>query len=176
MMRRAAFFFASAILTGAAAAGDYVGGEADVTTPQVRLVEPSVSIHANEPVRVYVRYSSDFKYCDDCAAPLPEGYGRLPQVPQQGHAHTYLQRIPDDGGFSENVVPDGKTSAFCALNASNPTTEVGPGFVKGECPGVSVPGRYRMCVVLQTDAHVLRVMAHPRHFPSIDCRTLNVTE
>ena len=96
--------------------------------------------------------------------------------PNQGHAHTYLQRVPEDGSFSEISVPDGITASFCALNQSNPTTEIGPGFVKGECPGVTEPGRYRMCAVLQTDAHVLRVMAHPRHFPSIDCRIVNVTE
>jgi hypothetical protein len=87
-----------------------------------------------------------------------------------------LQRIPDDGGFSDNLGPDGTTNAFCALNQSNPTTEIGPGFVTGECPGVAIPGTYRMCAVLQTDAHVLRVMANPRHFPSIDCRLITVVE
>ena len=125
---------------------------------------------------MHIAFSEDFDYCDECAAELPEGYGQLPQVPQRGHAHTYLQRIPEDGSFEENSGPNGSTSAFCALTAGNPTTEVGPGFVKGECPGVTEPGRYRMCAVLQTDAHVLRVMAQPRHFPSIDCRILEVTE
>jgi hypothetical protein len=174
-MRRAAVFLVASVLAGAAAA-DYVGGEPDISTPQVRLVEPGESIKASAPINVHILYSPDFKYCDDCVAPLPEGYGQRPQIPQQGHAHTYIQRIPEDGGFEDNGIPDGKTAAFCALNQSNPTTEVGPGFVKGSCPGVSVPGRYRMCAVLQTDAHVLRVMANPRHFPSIDCHIIDVIE
>jgi len=174
-MRLAALFFTSVIITTVTTAAEYVGGEMDLSTPQVRLVEPGSTIRANEPITVYVTYSADFSYCDDCVAPLPSGYGQLPQVPQQGHAHTYLQRIPEGGGFTDNSVPDGITASFCALNESNPTTEIGPGFVKGECPGVTAPGRYRMCVVLQTDAHVLRVMAHPRHFPSIDCRLVSVT-
>ena len=175
-MRPPAFLIMGVILATPVVAADYVGGEADVSTPQVRLVEPGSSIRAGEPINVHLTYSADFRYCDDCVARLPEGYGQLPQVPQQGHAHTYIQRIPEDGGFSENSVPDGITASFCALNQSNPTTEIGPGFVKGECPGVTAPGQYRMCAVLQTDAHVLRVMAHPRHFPSIDCRIVNVTE
>jgi len=173
---RASLLFACIPFTAAAVAADYVGGESDRTTPQVRLVEPSSTITANAPVRVYVRYSGDFVYCDDCVASLPSGYGQLPQVPQRGHAHTYLQRIPGNGGFTENTGPDGATASFCALNQSNPTTEIGPGFVTGECPGVSLPGTYRMCAVLQTDAHVLRVMANPRHFPSIDCHLLTVIE
>jgi len=148
----------------------------DETTPQLRLVAPGSTIRANAPVHVYIRYSNDFNYCDDCVAPLPEGYGQRPQIAQQGHAHTYLQRIPDDGGFEPNLGPDGMTAAFCALNASNPTTSVGAGYVEGDCPGVSVTGRYRMCAVLQTDAHVLRVMAQPRHFPAIDCRIVEVVE
>ena len=175
-MRRVALFLMNVILATVAAAADYVGGEADVSTPQVRLVEPNLVIRANEPINVYISYSADFVYCADCGAPLPEGYGQLPQVPQQGHAHTYLQRIPEDAGFAENIAPDGITASFCALNQGNPTTEIGPGFVKGECPGVTEPGRYRMCAVLQTDAHVLRVMAQPQHFPSIDCRIVTVTE
>ena len=125
-------------------------------------------------MHVRIHFSGDFNYCDSCVAPLPEGYGQRPQVPQQGHAHTYLQRIPDDGGFEANDGPNGETAAFCALNESNPTTRVGAGFVVGDCPGVTVTGRYRLCAVLQTDAHVLRVMAHPRHFPSIDCRIVEV--
>ena len=175
-MMRTALFLISVILATVTTAADYVGGEADVSTPQVRLVEPGSSIKANESINVHITYSVDFVYCEDCVAPLPEGYGQLPQVPNRGHAHTYLQRIPEDGGFSAVGVPEGKTASFCALNQSNPTTEIGPGFVKGECPGVAEPGRYRMCAVLQTDAHVLRVMANPRHFPSIDCRIVNVTE
>lgn len=174
-MMRAAALLVSAL--GAAAglpAAEYVGGTADVTTPQLRLVEPSGVIRAGGPIRVRIRFSADFDYCDDCAAPLPEGYAQRPQVPQRGHAHTYLQRIPEDGAFGDNAGPDGITSAFCALNASNPSTRVGAGYVEGECPGVTEPGRYRMCAVLQTDAHVLRVMAHPRHFPSIDCRIVDV--
>ena len=163
-------------LTTVAAGAEYVGGQMDVTTPQLRLVEPASTIRAGEPVSVHIRYSEDFIYCDDCVAPLPEGYGQRPQVPQQGHAHTYLQRIPDDGGFEENSGPNEMNFAFCALNEGNPTTEIGPGFVAGECPAVTEPGRYRMCAVLQTDAHVLRVMANPRHFPSIDCKLLEVTE
>lgn len=166
----------SIIPAGIAVAADYVGGQTDVTTPQVRLVAPEAVITAGEPIAVHVAYSDDFVYCSDCAAPLPEGYGQRPQVPQQGHAHIYLQRIPEDGGFDENDGPDGVSFSFCVLNGANPTTEIGPGFAKGECPGVTEPGRYRMCTVLQTDAHVLRVMAHPRHFPSIDCRTVTVTD
>jgi hypothetical protein len=161
--------------TTMATAADYVGGQTDNSTPQLRLVEPSATIAANAPGHVHIVYSDDFRYCDSCVAPLPSGYGQMPQVPQQGHAHTYLQRIPDDGEFLPNTGPDGLATAFCALNESNPTTEVGPGYVKGECPGVSEPGAYRMCAVLQTDAHVLRVMANPRHFPSIDCRIVEVT-
>ena len=172
---RVAFLITCACLATAATAADYVGGQMDVTTPQLRLVEPSGEITANEPINVHIRYSDDFVYCDDCVAPLPEGYGQRPQVPQQGHAHTYLQRIPDDDGFEENNGPKGSTFEFCALNAGNPTTEIGPGFVRGECPGVTEPGRYRMCAVLQTDAHVLRVMAAPQHVPSLDCKILNVT-
>ena len=175
-MRRAVFFLMGVFLVAAVDATDYVGGEADTSTPQVRLVEPDSLIRANEPISVHIRYSADFVYCEDCVASLPEGYGQKPQVPQQGHAHTYLQRIPEDGGFGQNDGPNGITAAFCALNQSNPTTEIGPGFVAGECPGVAEPGRYRMCAVLQTDAHVLRVMAGPRHFPSIDCKILRVTE
>jgi hypothetical protein len=167
-------FLALAGWAGVAAGADYVGGEMDMTTPQLRLVEPAETIVASAPVHVVIRYSADFRYCDDCVAPLPSGYGQLPQVAQQGHAHTYLQRIPDDGGFDANAGPDGTSAAFCALNASNPTTKVGPGSVEGDCPGVTATGRYRMCAVLQTDAHVLRVMAHPRHFPSIDCRIVEV--
>ena len=173
-MRAALVIMGSALATAAVAA-DYVGGQTDVTTPQLRLVEPEGPIRAGAPIRVHIRFSADFQYCGDCAAPLPEGYGQLPQVPQRGHAHTYLQRIPEHGGFEDNRGPDGSTSAFCALNAGNPTTVLGPDFVTGECPGVTEPGRYRMCAVLQTDAHVLRVMAQPRHFPSIDCRILEVT-
>ncbi len=168
--------FLALILTSSVAVANYVGGEMDVTTPQVRLIEPRGVISANEPIDVYLTYSEDFVYCEDCVAALPEGYGRVPQVSQQGHAHTYLQRIPEDEGFGENSVPDGKISSFCALNQSNSTTEIGPGFVRGECPGVAEPGRYRICAVLQTDAHVLRVMASPRHFPSIDCRIVDVTD
>ena len=177
-MRTAASFFSVLAMTMAMAvwAADYVGGQTDETTPQLRLIEPSSTIEANAQVHVYIRYSTDFRYCDDCVAPLPEGYGQVPQVAQQGHAHTYLQRIPDEGGFGDNTGPDSATAAFCALNESNPTTNIGPGYVEGDCPGVTVPGRYRMCAVLQTDAHVLRVMAHPRHFPSIDCRILEVVE
>ena len=44
-------------------AADYVGGEADLATPQVRLIEPGSSIKVNEPIRVDVKYSSDFIYC-----------------------------------------------------------------------------------------------------------------
>lgn len=175
-MRRVALFLIGAALVSVGTAADYVGGEADVSTPQVRLVEPASAIRANEPINVHLTYSDDFVYCADCAALLPEGYGQFPQVPQQGHAHTYLQRIPEDAGFAENGAPDGTTASFCALNQSNPTTEIGPGFVKGECPGVAEPGRYRLCAVLQTNAHVLRVMAHPQHFPSIDCRIVTVTQ
>lgn len=173
-MLRTVLIFSCFSLAGAAAAAEYVGGQTDETTPQVRLVQPETAIRANEAIQVHIAYSDDFVYCEDCVAPLPEEYGRRPQVPQQGHAHFYLQRIPDDGGFEENDGPDGETFSFCALNSSNPTTEIGPGFVRGECPGVTEPGRYRMCAVLQTDAHVLRVMAHPRHFPSIDCRAVEV--
>lgn len=174
-MNRIASAALALLLTTPSFAADYVGGQTDNTTPQLRLVEPSTTIAANAPVRVRIVYSEDFVYCDSCVAPLPSGYGQMPQVPQQGHAHTYLQRIPENGGFAPNAGPDGVTEAFCALNESNPTTEVGPGYVTGECPGVSEPGTYRMCAVLQTDAHVLRVMAHPRHFPSIDCRIVEVT-
>jgi hypothetical protein len=174
-VKRTAIAVLALLTATAVAAANYIGGETDNTTPQVRLVEPSTTIAANTPIRVHIAYSDDFKYCDSCVAPLPSGYGQRPQVPQQGHAHTYLQRIPDDGGFTPNTGPDGVTAAFCALNESNPTTEVGPGYVEAECPGVSEPGTYRMCAVLQTDAHVLRVMAHPRHFPSIDCRIVEVT-
>lgn len=172
---RVALFIAGAGLATAAGAADYVGGQMDVTTPQLRLVEPEGEVSASAPISVYIRFSDDFVYCDDCVAPLPEGYGQRPQVPQQGHAHTYLQRIPEDGGFEENAGPNGRTFEFCALNVGNPTTEIGPGFVRGECPGVTEPGRYRMCAVLQTDAHVLRVMAQPQHFPSIDCKIVTVT-
>ena len=171
---RGVFFLLSFILASVVAAAEYVGGQADVTTPQVRLVEPEAVIRAGEPIKVHVAYSDDFVYCGDCGTRLPDGYGQRPQVPQQGHAHIYLQRIPEDGGFDENSAPDGVKSSFCVLNSSNSTTEIGPGFVRGECPGVIEPGRYRMCTVLQTDAHVLRVMAHPRHFPSIDCRIVTV--
>ena len=173
---RVAFFIACAGIATAVTAADYVGGQMDETTPQLRLVEPEREITADEPINVYIRYSDDFVYCDDCVAPLPEGYGQRPQVPQQGHAHTYLQRIPEDGGFDENTGPNGTSFEFCALNAGNPSTEIGPGFVRGECPGVTEPGRYRMCAVLQTDSHVLSVMAAPQHFPSIDCKILTVTE
>ena len=172
---RVAFFLACTGLATAVTAADYVGGQMDVTTPQVRLIEPEGEITTNEPFNVYIRFSDDFEYCDECVAPLPEGYGQYPQVPQQGHAHTYLQRIPEDGGFEENNGPDGSTSSFCALTPSNPTLDVGPSYVRGECPSVTEPGRYRMCAVLQTNGHVLRVMAAPRHFPSIDCKILNVT-
>ncbi len=165
----------SLLLTAIAGAVDYVGGEMDVTTPQLRIVQPGSLIRANEPFNVSIVYSADFIYCDDCVASLPEGYGQLPQVPQQGHAHTYLQRIPEDGRFNENIGPNGVTASFCTLNESNPTIKIGPGYVEGVCPGVSEPGRYRMCAVLQTDAHVLRVMAYPGHFPSIDCKLLEVT-
>ena len=158
----------------AVSAADYVGGQSDTTTPQLRLVEPAGPIKAGETVRVRIHYSEDFNYCAECAASLPEGYGQLPQVPQQGHAHTYLQRIPDDNGFDANDGPNPETFGFCTLNESNPSLRVGPGFVEGDCAGVTMPGRYRMCAVLQTDAHVLRVMAHPRHFPSIDCRIVEV--
>ena len=159
-----------------ATAADYVGGQMDNTTPQVRLIEPEGEIKTDSPFTVYIRFSDDFEYCADCVAPLPEGYGQYPQVPQQGHAHTYLQRVPEDGGFEENSGPNGITSSFCALTPSNPTLEIGPGFVRGECPSVSESGRYRLCAVLQTNAHVLRVMAQPVHFPSIDCKIINVTE
>ena len=175
-MIRLLLFMTNVILATLAAAEDFVGGEADISTPQVRLIEPAVVILANEPVSVHITYSADFVYCADCAASLPEDYGQLPQVAQQGHAHTYLQKIPEDAGFSENNVADGIAASFCALNQSNPTTEIGPGFVKGKCPSVAEPGRYRMGAVLQTDSHILRVMAHPQHFPSIDCRILTVTD
>lgn len=159
-----------------ATAADYVGGQMDITTPQVRLIEPDGEIRANLPFAVYIRFSDDFDYCADCVAPLPDGYGQYPQVPQQGHAHTYLQRVPEDGGFEENSGPNGITSSFCALTPNNPTLEVGRGFVRGECPSVTESGRYRLCAVLQTNAHVLRVMAQPVQFPSIDCKIINVTE
>jgi hypothetical protein len=173
---RRAFILVIFLATGVAGATDYVGGETDTSTPQLRLVEPGASISTNELISVRITFSDDFVYCDDCVAPLPDGYGQLPQVPQRGHAHTYLQKIPEDDGFDLNDGPDGATAAFCALNESNPTTNIGPGYVEGECPGVTEPGRYRMCAVLQTDAHVLRVMAHPRHFPSIDCKIIAVKE
>lgn len=175
-MKYALLLFVAAVSAIPATAADYVGGQMDITTPQLRLVEPATTVNVNTPVRVYIRYSLDFNYCDSCVAPLPEGYGQRPQVAQQGHAHTYMQRIPDDGGFEENAGPNGESFAFCALNEGNPTTRVGEGFVEAECPAVSAPGRYRMCAVLQTDAHVLRVMANPRHFPSIDCRIIDVVE
>ncbi|MFL2546188.1 MAG: hypothetical protein ACJ0SL_02335 [Candidatus Rariloculaceae bacterium] len=124
------FLVLTALLsTAISGAAEYVGGETYLSTPQLRLEPPGSSIRANEPIRVRIAFSDDFNYCDDCVASLPEGHGQLPQVAQQGHAHTYLQRIPDDGGFDSNAGPDGETSSFCALNESNPTTEVGPGFV-----------------------------------------------
>lgn len=175
-MTRNWLFVICASVSTAAIAAEYVGGQMDTTTPQVRLIEPEGELKVNEPFAVHLRYSDDFEYCDECVAPLPEGYGQYPQVPQRGHAHTYLQRIPEDGGFEENSGPNGDTSSFCALTPSNPTLDVGPGFVRGECPSVTEAGRYRLCAVLQTDGHVLRVMAQPQHFPAIDCKIVDVTE
>lgn len=175
-MIRAAFFVICIASVTTAFAADYVGGQTDITTPQVRLIEPEGEIRVDEPFTVVIRFSDDFDYCDECVAPLPDGYGQYPQIPQQGHAHTYLQRVPEDGGFEENNGPDGISSSFCALTPNNPTLDVGPGFVRGECPSVTKSGRYRLCVVLQTNAHVLRVMARPVHFPSIDCKIIDVTE
>ena len=175
-MKRSALLVTCCVLMSTAAAADYVGGQIDITTPQVRLIEPEGEIRAAVPFTVHLRFSDDFEYCAECVAPLPEGYGQYPQIPQQGHAHTYLQRIPEDGGFEENGGPDGITSSFCALTPNNPTLDVGSGYVRGECPGVTEPGRYRLCAVLQTNAHVLRVMARPVHFPSIDCTIIDVPE
>ena len=105
---------------------------------------------------------------------LPRGCPLQNVNPNQGHAHAYLQKIYRDGEFRPNVPPDFTDSSFCALNRLNPSTVVGPGFVKGVCPSVSAPGLYRLCATLEQDAPGNRNKHHPRAFPSVDCRNVLV--
>ena len=154
----------------------YVGGETDTTTPQVRIVLPRWKVTAREKFTVRLKFSTDFDYCAMCAADLPIGYLQTGQIPQQGHAHAYMQKIYSDGEFRPNVPTQFIDSSFCALNRLNPTTEVGPDFVTGDCLAPSEPGWYRICATLEQDAHGNRNKHHPRAFPSVDCKSIWVSK
>ena len=146
---------------------EYVGGEFDTITPDVRLVEIAIPPQFDEPLLVTLQIT-DFDNCGPCQVQLPAGYGQQGQIDGEGHAHVYFQQLT-------NWIPDNRRSdVLCVFHSGNPTVEeIEPDVFRAECPR-PVPGRYRVCAELQRNDHVARGKAHPRDFPPVDCRTLTL--
>lgn len=148
---------------------EFPGGEADSTTPQVKLLRPSSSIRVGEDITVRVRFSRDFDYCPECATNPVTEYLDEPQIDLQGHVHAYFQRLRN--GFPSNRLAD----SFCPFNALNPdTVQISNTVVETTCPALDQRGQYRVCVTLETNAHGQRMKATPRDFPPVDCRDITV--
>ena len=139
----------------------FVGGQMDETTPAIRLLRV---VDVKDGVKVRVKVSPEFVFCGECAAPLPQGYGRLEQIPNQGHVHVYFRQA------GRRIEKDRLADGFCAFNVFNPSTEeIRSGVWQSVCPELK-PGIYQVCAVVETDAHTQRVKAAPRDFPPVDCR------
>ncbi len=139
----------------------FVGGEMDDMTPAIRLLRV---IDKKDGIQVRVKLSKEFTFCGECAAPLPDEYGQVPQVPNQGHVHVYFRKA------GRKIRKDRLADGFCAFNVFNPSTEeIRPNVWQSMCPKPE-PGFYQVCAVVETDAHAQRVKAAPRDFPPIDCR------
>lgn len=148
----------------------YVGGNMDLTTPAVRILAKKNWVYSpkkQKTIPVTVQLSSEFLFCGDCVAPLPDGYGQLPQIPNQGHVHVYFKR---KGGFTENRSSD----VFCPFNQFNESTEeIAPNIWRSDCPAPA-RGLYKVCAIVETDSHTQRVKAEPRDFPPADCIELRI--
>lgn len=149
----------------------YPEGESDSITPQVKLLTPRHLVRVGRPITVKVRFSEEFRYCADCATDPATDYAAVGQVDLRGHVHAYFQKTRNARRFPDDRVAD----SFCPFNSLNPSTvRVSRTVVKAECPPIEKPGRYRVCVMLETDAHTQRVKAAPRDFPPVDCQNIRV--
>lgn len=148
----------------------FPGGDIDERTPQIRLLKPRGSITTGEPIKAVVKVSRSFTICLECATDSVTEYAAEPQGSLQGHVHVYAKRLRGINAWLNTV----KVDMFCPFNRFNPSTQVQGQTIRGSCPAITAPGRYRVCAVLETDAHAQRVKAAPRDYPPIDCHDIMV--
>lgn len=157
--------FMAAFQANAAFPVTYVAGEMDSTTPAIKILKVK---QKRDVIVVKVKLSDEFVFCGECAAPLPIGYGQLPQVSGQGHVHVYMKR---KGRIPENRQAD----SFCAFNIFNPSTvALNNNKFRSDCPVPEIPGWYQVCAIVETDSHTQRIKAHPRDFPPVDCQSVRI--
>lgn len=148
-------------------------GTQPAVSPSLRIEAPSAMgrIAANTPVTIRVRFTN-FDYRPDLRTPNADAtLGSHSQVLTdgfvQGHAHGYLQRLPEDGSM-----PDIQASSFCVLVRT--VEKAGyDGVAEGDCPGVP-PGDYRLSAEFQTNSHTAILKNGPRAAPTADALIVRV--
>lgn len=148
-------------------------GAQPAVTPSLRIEAPSATgrIPANAPITIRVRYQN-FDYRPELRTGNADAtLGSQSQVLTdgfvQGHAHGYLQRIPEDGSM-----PDVQASSFCVLVRAVEKSGY-DGVAEGDCPGVP-PGEYRLSAEFQTNSHTAILKNGARAAPTADALIVRV--